>query len=86
MIKLQEKFMHDGRWIETSQPIEVISVHDSKQCRSGIAIRTNFLSLKMQLDIDSKFIFNETEIKFLKNKETRETFFKNFVASSDYGI
>ncbi len=86
MIKLREKFMHNSKWIETSQSIEVISVHDSKSCRSGIAIRTNFTSLKMQLDIDSKFIFDETEIKFLKNRETRETFFKNFVASSDYGI
>jgi hypothetical protein len=86
MISLLEPFYHDNRRIEITQSIEVISVHDSKQCKSGIAIRTNFLSLKMQLDIDSKFIFNETEIKFLKNKETRDTFFKNFVASTDYGI
>jgi len=86
MIKLREKFMHHGDWIHTSQPIEVISVHDSQRCRSGIAIRTNFLSLKMQLDIDSKFIFDENEIVLLKNKETRAMFFKNFVASSDYGI
>jgi len=86
MIKLREKFMHHGDWIHTSQPIEVISVHDSQRCRSGIAIRTNFLSLKMQLDIDSKFIFNETEIEMLKNKKTREVFFRNFLNSSDYGI
>lgn len=86
MIKLRERFMHNGDWVETSQPIEIISVHDSKPCRSGIAIRTNFLSLKMQLDIDSKFIFNETEIMMLKNKNTRDIFFRNFLNSSDYGI
>jgi len=86
MIKLREKFMHHGDWIHTSQPIELISVHDSYRCRSGIAIRTNFTSLQMQLDIDSKFIFDENEIVLLKNKETREVFFRNFLTSSDYGI
>lgn len=86
MIKLIEKFYHNHDWVHTSQPIEVISAHVCKRCKSGIAIRTNFTSLKMQLDIDAGFIFNETEIKFLKNKETRDTFFKSFVASSDYGI
>lgn len=86
MIKLLEHFYYNNERIEVTQSIEVISVHDSKMCKSGIAIRTNFINLKMQLDIDSKFIFNETEIKFLKNKETRDTFFKNFIDSSDYGI
>lgn len=86
MISLREKFMHNGGWIHISQPIEVISVHDSYSCRSGIAIRTNFLSLKIQLYIDSKFIFTNEQIQILKNKEKRDQFFQLFLVSSKYGL
>lgn len=86
MIKLIDKFYHNGEWVETSQPIEVISAHVCARCKSGIAIRTIFTSLKMQLDVDAGFIFNETEIKLLKDKEKRDYYFEEFLLSAEYGI
>ena len=86
MISLREPFYHNNERIEITQPIEVISVHDSLQCRSRIAIRTNFTSLRMQLDIDAKFIFTDEQILILKDKEKRDQFFKTFLTSSKYGL